>query len=444
MVFRMFKINHYICIMRNVDDNFKNELTETTAIYVDGVELTLMQKYVIWKLMNNYFFFNCSGTGTGKTIAALAAAKFLKLKMIVVTNNSGKKSYIEDAKKIGFDESMMHVINYDKFSFKSCVDREIKKAKKFGGQFLVFDEVHNVKVNESAKQSDRSRIIVDLVKIINPEKFLIQTATPVVNHVSETESLLLLGIPSYNSKGLTPTARKLKVYSELMPISISFPKKMMKGGDIFNIVNYDKDELKKDFISKPSYDRHNFSNKFNAMVPLLKKGTIVYTEFTDGIVNKLVESIKGLPDSFTCGIYSGDCKDGVTKMVNGKEVIDSFGNYDIMVITSAGSTGTNGLQEYFNRMIFFSLPPTWAAFEQAIGRIDRSYSKFEFVEFYLLIDNGDKMSYSDSNSWYKIRKKKIDSDLIRDGQILDVKLNTENRSNLKKESSKIIKEVKLD
>ena len=112
-----------------------------------------------------------------------------------------------------------------------------------------------------------------------------------------------------------------------------------------------------------------------------------------------------------------------------------------MVITSAGSTGTNGLQEYFNRMIFFSLPPTWAAFEQAIGRIDRSYSKFEFVEFYLLIDNGDKVSYSDSNSWYKIRKKKIDSDLIRDGQILDVKLNTENRSNLKKEASKIIKEV---
>jgi hypothetical protein len=421
--------------MKNVDDNFKNELTETTAICVDGVELTLMQKYVIWKLMNNYFFFNCSGTGTGKTIAALAAAKFLKLKLIVVTNNSGKKSYYEDAKKIGFDESMMHVINYDKFSFKSCVDRVLKEAKDFGGQFLVFDEVHNVKVNENSKQSDRSRIIIDLVKTINPQKFLIQTATPVVNHVSETESLLLLGIPSYNNKGLTSTARKLKVYSELMPISIAFPKKMMKGGDVFNIVNYSKDELKKEFKSKPYYDRHNFPNKFNAMIPLLKKGTIVYTEFTDGIVKRLSDEIKKL--GYTCGVYSGECKDGITKMVNGKEVLDSFGNYDIMVITSAGSTGTNGLQEYFNRMVFFSLPPTWAAFEQAIGRVDRSYSKFEFVEFFLLIDTGDKMSYSDSSSWYKIRKKKIDSDLIRDGQILNVKLNTENRINLKKEALKL-------
>lgn len=420
--------------MKNLEKQFAKQLSEAIRINLPGIELNLGQKYVIWQLINNYFFFNCSGTGTGKTIAALAVAKYLGLRMIVVTNNSGQNSYYEDAKLLGFDINDMLIFNYEKFSVKSCADRAIKQAIKFNADFLVFDEVHNVKVNECTKASDRSKTILKLVEVIKPKKFLIQTATPVINHVSETESLLKLGM-NYESDGLSYTARKLKVYSELMPISIAFPKKMMKGGDIYNIVSYKKDENVRLFKSKPYYDRHNFESKFNAMKDLIVKGTIIYSEFTDGIVDNLKERVLQL--GYTCGVYSGECKDGIDRIVNRKKVEDNFGNYDVMIITSAGSTGTNGLQKFFNRMIFFSLPPTWAGFEQALGRIDRSKSVFSEVEFYILLDEGQKIPFSDSSYWYKIRKKKIDSDLIRDGHI-ESTLNEQNRIKLKQESEKNI------
>jgi hypothetical protein len=135
-------------------------------------------------------------------------------------------------------------------------------------------------------------------------------------------------------------------------------------------------------------------------------------------------------------VYSGECKDGTTRVIGGVEYKDSFGNYDVMVITSAGSTGTNGLQKFFNRMIFFSLPATWAGFEQAIGRIDRSYSAFDSVEFYILIDEGDRTSFSDSSYWYKIRRKKIDSDLIRDGYIQE-DVSSKNRTELKSKAKEL-------
>jgi len=408
--------------MEKTEKIFEEQMNQVKSIKIPGLKKSfkpmLMQQYVVWRLGTDDFFFNTSGTGTGKTIAALCASQFYKLRMLVITNNSGKKSYEDDAKSIGYRRKML-VLNYDKFSFETCMDKWIEECKAFNPDFIVLDEVHNIKINEKSALSTRSNKIRDLISSLNYKKLLIQTATPVINNVSETESLIKIGRPDYDTKDLSMIGRKIQAYTTLVDISIGFPKKKMTGGDIYQPITYKKLADKK-FISKVKYDNYNFGPKYEAMLPFIRKGTIIYTEYTEGIVDKLYNKLSGL---YSVGKYTGEEKD-----VN-------FSDYEVMIITSAGSTGTNGLQSNFNRMIFFTLPNTWAAFEQAIGRIDRTGTNFDNVEFYYLLDDDVATTYSDQKSWYNISKKRIDTEMIRDGHI---NKSVDNRDKLKSESKKIM------
>jgi superfamily II DNA or RNA helicase len=409
--------------MEKTEKIFEEQMNQVKSIKIPGLKKSfkpmLMQQYVVWRLGTDDFFFNTSGTGTGKTIAALCASKFYRLKMLVITNNSGVKSYYKDANNIGYNTKNMLVINYDKFSFETCIDKWINICKEFNPQLIVLDEVHNIKINEKSALSTRSNKIRDLISSIDYKKLLIQTATPVINNVSETESLIKIGKPDYNIDGLSMIGRKIQAYTTLVDISIGFPKSKMIGGDVYQPITYKKLADRK-FISKVKYDNYNFENKYESMLPFIKKGTIIYTEYTEGIVDKLYDKLSSL---YSVGKYTGEEKD-----VN-------FNDYDIMIITSAGSTGTDGLQLNFNRMIFFTLPNTWAAFEQGIGRIDRTGSKFDNVEFYYLLDDDVATTFSDQKSWYNISKKRIDTEMIRDGHI---NKSIENKDKLKSESKKII------
>lgn len=398
--------------MTKLEKIFKEQLKEVKKIKCEGLtfkgirkrvkgELNLMQKYIIYRLREDDFLINTSGTGTGKTIAALAAAKIMKMKTVVITNNSGKKSYDKDIDNVGIDRNQVLVINYDKFSFEGCIEKAILDITNFKPDFLVFDEVHNIKSNETSEVSKRRGTITDMIKNIKFKKMLIMSATPVINHVSETESLLTLGKIEIDTN-LSLIMRKVNAYKALVHHAVGFQKKGMVGGDVFNAIQFTAKGKK--FISKRDWDESNLDSKFEAMLPYITKGTIIYTASTTGVINTLVAKIKAQFPKFKVGQYSGE------------EKVDNF-NYDIIVITSAGSTGTDGLQKFFNRMIFFSLPTTWAEFEQATGRIDRQGSNFKNVEFFYLQDQGLQTPWSDVASWTRINNKKGDSDMIRDGRL---------------------------
>jgi hypothetical protein len=51
-----------------------------------------------------------------------------------------------------------------------------------------------------------------------------------------------------------------------------------------------------------------------------------------------------------------------------------------LVASPAIAVGVNGLQQRCNHLIFLSLPWTYTAYEQIVGRICRTGSKFESVE----------------------------------------------------------------
>ncbi len=412
--------------MKNeIEKQFEEEKKKVDSISIgSNITLNLSQRYLIFRLSTDDFFINTSGTGAGKTIAALAASKFFNMKMIVITKNSGVDSYESvdvgnDCDKVGYNRDNMLVLNYDKFSNTTCTEHFIQKCIDFGAEMINLDEVHCIKVNEKTKESERSKVLYELLSRINYKKLLIQTATPVVNNISETESLIRLGLRDYDIKGLSNIGRKLKVYSTLIEKSVRFPKKSIKGGSEYKPIIYDKKSDKKNFISKAKYDIHNMSVKMEAMMPYIEKGTIIYTEYTENIVDAIVSYI---PSNLKVGVYSGSKKD------------KDFQNYDVMVITSAASTGTNGLQKYFNKMIYFSLPYTWASFEQSVGRIDRQGSNFEAVDIMFMIDSGESTTFSDQRVWHKINKKKVDSDMISNGVISE---SSNNKITLKKEAEKL-------
>lgn len=408
-----------------IQKQFDEEKKVVNGIKIDsGFDLNLSQKYLIFRLMTDDFFINTSGTGSGKTIAGFAASMFFDMKMLVITKSSGVDSYIStgpnnDCDKVGYERGNMLVLNYDKFSNTTCTEHFIQKCIDFGAEIINLDEVHCIKVNEKTKESERSKVLYELLSKINYKKLLIQTATPVVNNISETESLIKLGVRDYSIEGLSNVGRKLKVYSTLIEKSVRFPKKSIKGGTDYLPIIYNKLRDKKEFISKAKYDIHNMSVKMEAMIPHIEKGTIIYTEYTEGIVDAIVSYI---PSHLKVGIYSGSVKD------------KDFANYDVMIITSAASTGTNGLQKFFNKMIYFSMPYTWASFEQSVGRIDRQGSNFETVKIMFMIDSGEAVSFSDQKVWHKINKKKVDSDMISNGTISE---SENNKARLKVEAVKL-------
>ena len=57
---------------------FNEQMNQVKSITIPGFKKSfkpiLMQQYVVWRLGVDDFFFNTSGTGTGKTIAALCAS----------------------------------------------------------------------------------------------------------------------------------------------------------------------------------------------------------------------------------------------------------------------------------------------------------------------------------------------------------------------------------
>lgn len=425
MVFGVYEIILYICYMKeSVENQFEKEKQEVLSIRIEPDILNLQQRYIIHSLKNNDFFMNTSGTGVGKTIAALAASKYFNMKMIVITKNSGVDSYEStlpgnDCDKIGYDRSNMLVLNYDKFSNTTCTEEYIQKCIDFGAELINLDEVHCIKQNEKTKESERSKVLYELLSKIKYKKLLIQTATPFVNNISETESLIRLGVKDYETKNLSFVGRKLKVYSTLIENSIRFPKKSIKGGDVLVPILYNKLTDKDDFISKAKYDIHNMRVKMEAILPHIEKGTVIYTEYTNGVIEAILSYI---PTKFRVGIYSGTQKD------------KDFENYDVMIITSAASTGTNGMQKYFNKFIFFSLPYTWSSAVQSIGRIDRQGSAFDEVKIMFLIDSGKATSFSDQRVWHKISKKKLESDMVSDGRIEE---SISNKNRLKEEASKL-------
>ena len=175
--------------------------------------------------------------------------------------------------------------------------------------------------------------------------------------------------------------------------------------------------------------------KFKAYKHLIKKGTVIYTEYTYG--DKILMNLKDLVEDtlhLSACIYSGDCKE----TDDGSHSIDEFvnGGKDVLIGTKSMCEGVDGLQKVSNRIILHTIPSVWSVMRQLIGRFDRQGSNFDRVDIFVpmvifYLEDGKTTSF-DKRRWQIAMYRKSKDDITKGGHLEEI-------SDIEKE--KLINEV---
>lgn len=405
----------------------------------------LMQRLVAYRLKTENRIGNWSGTGAGKTLGAILGSRVIdaKLTIIIGLNNtilddkSGWAAEIKNAfaesnvlikekKNISFSTVKPNylLLNYETFQLdnsKTVVDSILDTHKV---DLIVLDEVHSAKSKDNQESKRRQLINYLLLKAseINPElRVLGMSATPVINSLDEAVSLIeMIKGREYNELDTAPKlSNALAIHEQLVINGIRYvPNYSMELKEReFEIVNNAiAEELKN--IGKGQVLQIEvalLNAKIKSIIELCKPGTLIYSHFVDGMFDVLSDAIRA--SGMTVARFNGDDKTGLELFKQGKR--------DILLGSSAISTGVDGLQYVCNRLIIACLPWTSAGYEQLLGRIYRQGSKFNEVEVFIpqvtLTNEGDTWSW-DKQRHARIKYKKTLADAAVDGQIPEANL----------------------
>ena len=409
----------------------------------------LMQKLTVHRLVKNKFYGNWSGTGAGKTLSFIIASREVDAKVtLIVALNSTIKQTIASIKEVYpsslvftdyqenyiFDRDKHNyiVLNYEKFQQE--YSEELCQSLTNNNQidFIVVDEVHSVKQRQEDTESIRHAVINRLfgrIRENNPNVYtLVMSATPVINNLYEAKSLLKLmnGLEYEDIQTRRSLPNALKIFQQLILSGLRFLPKYdinineLTGHNMSNL-NIDGSHLFEQLLDLP---QNNFlaaeqlllDDKLKAITPYLRKGVIIYSYFTSGIVNNVQKYVESL--GFKCGTYTGEESTYIRD-----ENLDKFkkGEIDILIGSKPIGTGVDGLQEVCDRMILITLPWTDSEYTQLKGRIYRQGSIFDNVEFIIPqvridLEDGEFWSW-DIQRLNLIKNKKTLADAAVDGVI---------------------------
>ncbi len=173
--------------------------------------LNLMQKLTVFKLLKNKRYGNWSGTGAGKTLSFIVSSREVDSRLtLMICLNSTINQIKEDILQT-YPDSMVYmyykrgyvfdrqhhnylILNYDKFQqhYSEEIFQNLTDNNKI--DFIVIDEVHNVKQrnpeNETIRRGTIKRLIGRAAEV-NKDLFVLgMSATPVINNLTEAKSLL--------------------------------------------------------------------------------------------------------------------------------------------------------------------------------------------------------------------------------------------------------------
>ena len=359
------------------------------------------------------------GTGTGKTLTALAASQcyldqYPNNKVVVVSPASITHNFEKEMEKYGGKLSK----NYSFYSFDKF--RAMNKDGDYDckNTMLVVDEVHNTRNQTAAYDA-----VYNCAK--ESHKLLLLSATPFVNRLADLKPIIYM---LYRDDGI------------LLQKDISIPQKFSNAEsyhkalrNIFLVLNgkvtylndkksedfpqarehkieipmthdyfrrYKKAlEEDKDFGDSPEKFYHGYrravnkvgasnyvNEKLNSVLDLIKKGnqTLVFTNWLEAGVEVLERTFRDNDISYLeiTGSVPSNSRMDIVKKFNEGEV-------QVLIITMAGSEGLD-LKGVRNIII---LDPVWnpATYEQIIGRGIRYKSHTHlpknerFVDIYMLI-----------------------------------------------------------
>ena len=438
-----------------VKDRFLEQYTGATSLPIptgyafkkngELIEPNLMQRLVAYRLLTEHRLGNWSGTGAGKTLGAILGSRAIdaRLTIIIGLNNtildekSGWASEINNAfpssnilikekRGVIYSETQPNylLLNYETFQLgdsKVVVD-EILDSHKV--DLIVLDEVHSAKSRNQMESKRRTLINYLLLKAseANPDlRVLGMSATPVVNSLDEAVSLIeMIKGREYNELDTAPKlSNALAIHEQLVINGIRYVPNYaieLKETPVEIADNSIASELQS--IGKGQVLQIEIAllrAKLNTIVELCKPGTIVYSIFVDEIFDMIANAVKGA--GLRVARFNGYDKTGIELFKQGK--------VDVLIGSSALSTGVDGLQYVCNRLIITCLPWTSAGYEQLKGRIYRQGSKFTEVEVFIpqvtLTNKGDTWSW-DKQRLARIKYKKTLADAAVDGAVPEANL----------------------
>lgn len=443
---------------RSIKDMFLKEHDQVKGItppdnYIFPYPPNLMQKLVTYRMQQEKQYGNWSGTGAGKTLSSIFCGRYLELKnTVIICNNATISGWVNSIHEY-FDESAVYtkkelnnndvepskynvvhkydvqlqknrfnylVLNYETFQLDDGEFIVSELLKNNSIDYIILDEVQNVKQRSDKKESSRRSVVNKLIihaRTKNPDLYLmVMSATPVINNLVEPKKLieLISGEVHDELESKSSISNGIEMYKSLTRFGIRYRPKYGISVDE-HLIQVDGDGLESELRKVPkgspiSFEKVLIQTKLEAIKPHLKKGTLIYSHYVTDLINEIGSFVDDL--GFTYGYYTGEDKEGLRRFK--KEEID------ILIGSSPIGTGVDGIQYVCNTLIPLILPWTSSEYEQLLGRINRQGSKFDRVNVYIpqiVISQGDKEWSWDKRRYSIIKFKSTLADLSMDGII---------------------------
>ena len=437
---------------------FFKELNEINEIklpkdYKFKYEPNDMQKLIAYRLKKEKRYGNWSGTGAGKTLAALFSGRYLELKnTVIVCNNATVKGWLKSSQEY-FNNSNVFIksdildskektkysfnvidkksfvlpanqynyviLNYETFQLGDgdFIVSEMLKNNKI--DYLILDEVQNVKQRSLKNESTRRNVINKLVihsRERNPNLHLTaMSATPVINNLTEPKKLieLITGETHEELDVKDSIVNGIEMYKYLTRFGLRYIPKSLSVNQ--EIVMSDGKHLVERLIKVPKgshieFEKILLETKLESIKKYLKKGVLIYTYLVTDFIKEIGKFVE--ESGFTFGYYTGEDKTGLNRFLD-LEV-------DILIGSAPVSTGVDGIQEVCDTLIPVVLPWTSSEYQQLLGRVNRQGSKFEQVNVYIPqvnIEMDTKTWSHDKRKLNIIEYKSSLADLAVDGEI---------------------------
>jgi len=396
----------------------------------------LMQRLIAYRLTIEKRVGNWSGTGAGKTLAAILSSRIIdsRLNIIIALNNTlmGWKQEIlnafPDSEVLIKEKGMLSInsnkhtyilLNYEAFQQPASASMVRNLVNQHKIDFIIIDEIHNAKKRDKA-ETKRRHIIEGLLSSAqenNPGLHVLgMSATPVVNDLTEAVSLLEMvqGVKFDDLKTFPNISNAIAIHEKLILHGIRYKPKYKQSLNVTtpeisgeHLISKLKDTKKGDILG---LEQKLLEAKIPKILEELEPGTIIYTQYVENIVDVLTKTLQ--LKNYRVAQFTGQNKSGI------KEFLEK--RADILIGSSTMGTGIDGLQYRCSKMIMVTLPWTSASFEQLIGRIHRQGSVFKHIEIVIpkvVIHMGEEEWSWDQQRLDRIKFKKTLADAAVDGVI---------------------------
>jgi len=400
----------------------------------------LMQRLIAVQVRDQKRVGNWSGTGAGKTLSAVLASRVVGANLTLVCCPNSVVNGWKDAIFEIFPYSQVAtktftpnwnqsakprylVLNYEMFQqddsalkLRSLLEREII-------DLIVIDEIHYTKQRHAENMSRRKELVSALVSAAearNPDvRVLGMSATPVINNLQEGKSLveLVTGI-EHDDLATRPTVPNcMKLHQKLVTLGIRWMPdyKAQLGEPLECPIEIDCGDFLPDIRalgdegSPLALEQILTQARLSVIREQIQPKTLIYTYYVQEIDQILIDALT--QDGWKVECYTGNDKSGLQQFLQG--------NLDVLIGSSAISTGVDKLQYVCNRLILNVLPWTHAEYEQLLGRIYRQGQQNPVTVIFPLtyaMVNGDRWSWCDSKR-QRLKFKKSIADAAVDGVV---------------------------